>query len=219
MACRHRQQLVGILLACLSFGTSAEVDWPSALQFSFDAGAENPLVLFGFNPQPEPPALTVNQVLGPTRAVQEVSGIEPTPFEFFIATSAGSFSLPTVPESDFSALQVGYTSPGGVDFIFQFNFSPAADADPGSGSNPLFFNPQPEPPADFGEPFGFGFSFGGMRNGDLVSVGLEILNESGEAIPISGSVAAPPVAVPNPAWMLPVMLVLLRLMARRRLRG
>jgi hypothetical protein len=31
------------------------IDWNTAFGLQVDAGIENPLILFGFNPQPEPP--------------------------------------------------------------------------------------------------------------------------------------------------------------------
>ena len=72
------------------------VDWGDADPILINAGLENPLVLVGFNPQPEPPALVQNAIFDPTALVLERAGVEPRRSSFTSARGAGnSFIRPT----------------------------------------------------------------------------------------------------------------------------
>jgi len=71
-------------------------------------------------------------------------------------------------------------------------FTPTGDGDASSGiSAPLFFIPQPEPPPQFADDFGFQFAFNDLSGVDTVSVSLQVLDESGRALEIQ-AVPLPP---------------------------
>ncbi|MEM9764352.1 MAG: hypothetical protein AAF968_17920, partial [Pseudomonadota bacterium] len=143
--------IVACLVAAPLSARTEPVDWLSGISFSADIGPENILVIFGFNPQPEPPAMPaplVQDVVDPTAAVRNLLGVEPTPFELFIAATGGTFGTPTLPMSDFSSLIIPFTTTLGNDVNFVLDFTPSADGDNSTATtDALFFNPQPEPPA------------------------------------------------------------------------
>lgn len=190
---------LAFFLAALSTTASraAGIDWSSTLQFSVDAGFESPLVLFGFNPQPEPPpAYSVVDFIDPTAATRQLSGVSPNPFLLYLAADGGSFSFPPEPVVDFSSLSIGFTTTAGTDLSFVFSFSPQGDGDLSSGiSDPLFFNPQPEPPPQFGDAIGFQFAFEGLRSGDTVAVKLEIFDEAGSPVKLAAVPLPPAIAL------------------------
>jgi len=71
--------LVGFLVT--PFLHAETVDWSSTLAFTVNNGIESPTVLFGFNPQPEPPPELVSTgSIDPSTATQELSGVSPQPF-------------------------------------------------------------------------------------------------------------------------------------------
>lgn len=173
--------------------SAAMVDWMEAVPIVVNAGIESPLVLFGFNPQPEPPpaGLSRSVLIDPTFAEQALGGIEPQPFLLFVAASGGAFSAPSEPVMDFSMLSVGFTTVGGQDLTFRFAFAPDGDGDASLGiSDPLFFNPQPEPPPIFDDAFGLQFAFE-LMGVEQASIRLQALDDQGQALGLS-AVPLPP---------------------------
>jgi hypothetical protein len=188
---------VSFILAFATTTSRADaIDWSSTLQFTADAGIESPLILFGFNPQPEPPpAYSTIDTIDPSEATRELSGIEPTPFLLYLSAEGGTFSFPPEPILDFSTLNIGFTTTGGTDLTFEFTFSPTGDGDASTGiSDPLFFNPQPEPPPNFDDAFAFQFAFEGLRVGDSAAISLKIYDETGAPVKLS-AVPVPPAIV------------------------
>ena len=185
-------------VAVLSIGTSRAtgIDWSSALPFSANTGFESPLVLFGFNPQPEPPLpYAANDIFDPSAVTRQLSGIEPTPFLIYLAADGGTFSHPPDPILDFSTLSIGFTTAGGADLTFEFTFTPDGDGNASTGiSDPLFFNPQPEPPRQFGDSIGFQFAFEGVQDGDTAAIKLEIFDKDGLPVKLA-AVPLPPAIV------------------------
>jgi hypothetical protein len=184
MQIRSRLLVVSLMLALMVPAVAtAEIVWPTAMAFRVDTGVETPLVLFGFNPQPEPPpALATNRFFDPETAVQELSGIDPTPFQLYLASEDGAFSVPSEPVVDFDTIEIPFTTNGGVDLTFLVRFSPRGDGDASTGiSDPLFFNPQPEPPPQLAS-IGFLFAFEGVAAGDDVSTSLQVLDEGMQPI-------------------------------------
>jgi len=193
------------------------------MRFHVEAGLETPLVLFGFNPQPEPPPhLVAMQSLDPNTAVQELSGIEPTPFQIFLGGEGGSFSVPSEPVVDFDQLVIGYTTAGGQDLSFVLRLTPDGDGDLSTGiSDPLFFNPQPEPPPGFVST-GFEFAFDSVSSGGTAVVSVQVLDEGGEPLLLIAESALLPALHPAlgravlPALLLALGAGALALRARRR---
>jgi hypothetical protein len=196
-----------------SIANATNVNWSSAVPFTVNAGVESPLVLFGFNPQPEPPpsGLVTNSFFDPAAATLELSGIEPTPFLFFTAAKGGSFAFPPEPIMDFDSLTIPFTTSGGSRLSFLFSLSPGGDGDASSGiSDPLFFNPQPEPPPGFDDSIGFLFAFNDLSGVDTVQLSLQVLDDSGQALGLS------PVPVPAAAWLFGTALIALTGIGKRR---
>lgn len=187
------------------FASALPVDWQETLSVSADAGPENPLVLFGFNPQPEPPALVINNDLDPTAALREVLGVEPTPFNLFLAADGGSFTSGLMPVLSLGTpgllgFDVGFITDLGTDLTFELRFFQN-----GSQSlieaDALFFNPQPEPPALWGVGgLGVQIEFANLISGDNVGAGLQIRDGAGTALALTSGPAVIP--VPAPVWLM-----------------
>ncbi|MEL6427155.1 MAG: hypothetical protein AAFQ33_17040, partial [Pseudomonadota bacterium] len=206
------------IVACLAtapLSAKAEpVDWLSGISFSADIGPENILVIFGFNPQPEPPAMPaplVQDDVDPTAAVRNLLGVEPTPFELFIAATGGTFGTPALPMSDFASLVIPFTTTLGNDVNFVLDFTPSVDGDNSTATtDALFFNPQPEPPALPADLFGLLFAFELGADDTQVAVSLEIQD------PVTDEpFALTAVAIPAPPAVLLLGAGLLLLGARR----
>ena len=188
--------LLGIFVFTLvEIANATTTPWDEAIPLRIDAGVENPLVLFGFNPQPEPPPLFFrNDLLDPLAAERQISGVQPTPFILFLGGQGGRFSVPSEPIVDFDQLSIGFTTFGGQVLELRFSFSPQGDGDLSTGiSDPLFFNPQPEPPPQYTDSTGFQFAFETFADGDPVSIQLEVFDEGGAVLPIA-AVPLPPAA-------------------------
>ncbi len=174
------------------------VDWGDADPILINAGLENPLVLVGFNPQPEPPALVQNAIFDPTALVLERAGVEPTPFQLYLGARGGEFVYPPDPIDDFDQQSIQFVTDGGNPLQYLLDFSPTVrGADPTGISdpgNPFFFNPQPEPPAAFDSAIGLSFLFKDLTNVDTVSLRLQVF-DGNEALGIS------PVPLPAAVWL------------------
>lgn len=183
------------LVACATTAPAASVPWDQGVPLVIHAGVENPLVLFGFNPQPEPPphALVSETIFDPTAVTRSLSGIEPTPFVVGLA-GQGRFLAPPEPGVDFDIIDIGFVTAGGQDLVMRLHFTPRGDGDLSSGiSDPLFFNPQPEPPPLYAHGLGFQFAFDDLAGIGTVAVGLEVFDGAGSPLAIS-AVPLPPAA-------------------------
>jgi hypothetical protein len=177
------------------------VDWGSATRISIGGGDDDPLVIFGFNPQPEPPAMSpfagVSETVGATEATRTAVGVEaPQRFVLFLAgrgPGGGVFAAPSAPADDFSELVVGFdTGFDTLEIVLDFSTSSGGIGD---GIDALFFNPQPEPPALFGEVgdvFGLEFAFTSLSD---ASVSLSVRDSSGATLGLA------PAPVPVPATL------------------
>jgi hypothetical protein len=196
---RIARTCLACFLTALSVSTSraAGIDWSSTIPISVNTGFESPLVLFGFNPQPEPPqSYAANDTFDPYAAMRQLSGVEPQPFLLYLAADGGTFSHPPDPVMDFSTLSIGYTTAGGADLTFEFTFTPEADGNGSTGiSDAVFFNPQPEPPKQFGDTIGFQFAFEGVQDGDTVAIKLEIFDKEGTPVSLTAVPLPPAVAL------------------------
>lgn len=174
------------------------VDWTSALSLSVGAGPENPLVLFGFNPQPEPPAAVITDI--PDFGFREVAGVEPTPFQVFVAATGGTFDA-SGPTLTTDTISIGFTTDGGQSLIFRTVLDRVGGAT--SMIDIVSFNPQPEPPPLFDVGFAFSFSFRGAAIGNSYVGVQQVLDSFGNLLPVS---AGPPVSVvPLPAGFSPLV--------------
>ncbi|WP_424968981.1 hypothetical protein [Dinoroseobacter sp. S76] len=203
------------------WATAASVDWEKTVSVSVPAGPENPLVIFGFNPQPEPPALVAQTTLDPTAALREVLGVEPTPFQLYLAAGGGMFTtgfqaVDAVGLPGLLGFDVGFMTDLGTDLTLELRF-----VQNGSGSvidaDALFFNPQPEPPAlSMDDSLGAEISFLNLVSGDDVGVSLQFTDANGRVLPIAAGPAAV-IPLPAAAWLMLGALGLLGgLRARRR---
>ncbi|MGQ8364856.1 hypothetical protein [Glaciecola sp. 1036] len=150
----------------------------------------NPLVLFGFNPQPEPPALPSTK---PTFVVEDVENPQVFDLGFAIASEGNvaplMIELLDTPIDDFSSLTLMVKNQRSLEDIFQVNFEFSTSSGGVIDLDSLSFNPQPEPPAEFrdGGVFGMNFSFTSLSD---VWVSFEVLNINNQAISFS-RVSAP----------------------------
>ncbi len=208
---KHLRVLALLALALATTGVNAtNVNWNSALPLSINAGVESPLVLFGFNPQPEPPpaALLSRAIYDPTAATQELSGIEPTPFQVYLAAQGGDFGAhPPDPGAPFDQIRIPFTTTGGSALTFLLSFGPSAVTIPGSE---LFFNPQPEPPPLFATALGLQFQYRDLTGIDTIAVKMQVFDDAGNALGIS------PVPLPAAVWLFGSALLGLVGLSRRK---
>lgn len=173
-------------------------------------GVVNPVLLVGFNPQPEPPAL-------PDATIMLGDGTEPlitqpaTTDSYTLVMSVIGSGIPTLghpPEPVMPAGAAASTTSlmftaGGHDFVLSL-----ALTGPGAVINWVSFNPQPEPPAQW---FGQQFSFSGLATDPTLSFSL---TEDGDAL----SFALVPTPLPATLPLLVGGLGVLGFCAQRRRR-
>ncbi len=185
------------------------IDWNESYLLRSNGGIENPLVRFGFNPQPEPPAafqlLETAHPPEPGRAAITVFGVEnPQLFQVFFAIglpgTALSVGSPVIPGGDFDTLSFdvfGPQSPGAGPPARLFE----VELDFGSESGGIVdffsaraFNPQPEPPAQFGpdSDFAMDFSFTALSS---ATVGLSVFDAQGNRLTLTQ------VSAPSVVWL------------------
>jgi len=170
-----RPRSFGIALAALLLlaptATAASVDWSEAFALQGRGAGLDPAVLVGFDPQPEPPvdaraALDLGDRTAPLLILRDQSnppaGLQL--FDFFLAVDVGQ-TIAIVPcflPSDVAPrleLEVrADTATGPILFgIFaDFSTSSGGLVDPGSV---VGFDPQPDPPGEFGALFGLTLAF------------------------------------------------------------
>lgn len=155
----------------------------------------NPAVLVGFNPQPEPPGdkpiLNMGDPAEPllVRPNQHNGATAPQIFDVILAITLPAVQLNFVdpPEPDRtspSAIHMRALAPTGglvFDIFLDISSSSGGILDPGSL---VGFNPQPDPPGDFGLGAAFGVSFSITTLSDAI-VGLRVVDASGNRISFS----------------------------------
>lgn len=182
-----------------SVGIDSMVDWSTAIAVAVDlgeAGLIDPEIQIGINPQPEPPGMpVVTDMIGPYAASRTFSGVvDDKRFALFLAGGAPSgaaFSPPTLDGRNFPQLVIGFDiGSSTLDIVLDFA---SGSGGIGSGLDAVSFNPQPEPPALFGQPAAsWGLEFG-MTSYSDVTVTMSVLDENGDALRLS------PAQVPLPA--------------------
>lgn len=202
---------------------------PLAGEMQAGVGApENPVVLFGFNPQPEPPpqGVILSTEVTPSSVDKMLTGVDAQQlFQMLVGVRMEGMTvdlfMPPVagPFGGFSVF-----ADIGVDTLeLRFGLSTGFG---GLGSDPVSFNPQPEPPPRFGAGFDtagldFGLAvplaFGGWRaqlEADEVMLRLQVFDGNGAPLAL-----APAAQVPAPAAGLALAAALAGLAALRRRRA
>ncbi len=163
--------LMAIVAISRSAG-AASVDWSEAFALQSRGAALDPAVLVGFDPQPEPP-VTARAVLdltdrtAPLLILRDQSsppgGLQL--FDFFVAFDVPGQTITIVPcilPSDVSphlGLEVRAdtaTGPLLFELLAEFSTSSGGLVDPASV---VGFDPQPDPPGEFGARFGLTLAF------------------------------------------------------------
>jgi hypothetical protein len=167
------------------------IDWNQAfvLQGNSPLG-DDPRVIFGFNPQPEPPIpykqffdlglpqaprITNSNTFGPDTAFDAYIGL------LLPAVQLSLRLLAAFPPDPIKTLELGAFDPAGVkvfDVYLDFLSSSGGVLD---GATAVAFNPQPEPPEPFAPDSDFGIAFTFTSFSD-VSVTLRMLDANGNQI-------------------------------------
>jgi hypothetical protein len=183
------------------------VDWADAFRLQSGAGLVDPIVLIGFNPQPDPPVrITTLDLRDPTAPSLIIAGqTNPQPFILFLAIGVGElyggpdtltmdFDLPALTGDDLSSYLFRARGDGSVhDVSLTFATTTLGILD---GTSIVGFNPQPDPPVDFAafDVLGLQFSFTSLSD---ARVTLRMTDAAGT--PLSFAAAAAP--VPEPATL------------------
>ena len=182
------------------------VDWARAFALSSGGGLENPALLVGFNPQPEPPAWLTNLDLSdPTRAVMTIPGqTNPQTFDFFIAAQkvqnalpggapTYGLDLPSLPADRYGSYSFILKGGVGGDVTVMLGFATSSGGlvDPGSD---VAFNPQPEPPEPYADAALMGLQFEFTALSDAI-VTLQLFDAAGTALTLAQVPAPAPLAL------------------------
>jgi hypothetical protein len=187
------------------------VDWGEAFQLEASNGIVDPAVLVGFNPQPDPPGTSARLDLrDPTAPLLVIAGqANPQLFHFYLAMSCDgsvkcALTLPALPTTDFDQYAFTASSAAGeLTVLLEFATSSLGIID---GTSVVGFNPQPDPPGDFGAGvMGLEFAYTSLSD---AMVTLRIFDETGT--PLGFAIAA----VPEPAALSLFCLGLVGLSAR-----
>jgi hypothetical protein len=172
--------------------SAAPVDWTEA--FALQGRADlDPAVLVGFDPQPEPPSaparaeLDLRDPSAPILVLRDQSNPSGALqlFDLFFALDAGGRSITIIPcvlpsgasprlELDVRADSV--TGPLLFTALFDFATSSGGLVDPGSV---VGFDPQPDPPGEFGATFGLTLAFDRLSD---VTVHFTLFDAQGEPV-------------------------------------
>jgi hypothetical protein len=225
----NRFALIILALFCLSIssvranGLPPPVDWDNAFTLQTSGGFVNPLVLVGFNPQPEPPAylgseldfgnpsgssseptVTANGVFASDQLFQILFAMDSPGISFFNAAGTpddfGHF--------EFSALDAA----GSILFNIMLDLTTSSNGVP--NGEWVGFNPQPEPPAlTPGQNASIGFNTG-FTSFSAVTLKLQIQDAQGNALNFSEAPAVVP--VPAAIWLFGTALIGLVGFGKRR---
>lgn len=156
---RSLRHLVAMAVAVLSLSPGGAVaavsgpaiDWSSVAVFSQEFPTTTPLILFGFNPQPEPPAATAIWRTTETTASRSIEGVSGEQlFTLLIGLEkGGALDLTTLP----TETSVGLLLPAVQSVREAARSVVEIDFFTSSGGTPLNImsvDPQPEPPAQLG---------------------------------------------------------------------
>lgn len=198
-------------LACCALPglATTAVDWSDVSVFEQSLGRSNPLILFGFNPQPEPPAAVGTWRTTDTSATRAIEGVEGEQlFTILIGLEKGGAldltGLPTDPVFCCTlllpAVQAAREAGGEVtalDALLVINLATSSD---GSPIDIVSFNPQPEPPAYLGDfdVWGLQFQFTSLST---ATVTFSVLNGVGGS-PVQLTNRTPPNPIPLPPTIL-----------------
>jgi hypothetical protein len=170
--------VVALLFASLSLATPARagiepspfipVDWSDSFALRSTGGVEDPRVIFGFNPQPDPPVgaaphpqLDLSNGAAPAIGLTGVNNPQTFRMLFSIGAASGLFRFrdATSPTDDFGALTMVFTGPAG-NYLVEFGFTTSSSGVVDLAST-VGFNPQPDPPlgAPGSASYGLDFSF------------------------------------------------------------
>jgi hypothetical protein len=203
-AIRHNLGAAALLCALAAPAQAAPVvDWADAFRLEPSGGLTDPVVLIGFNPQPDPPVrITTLDLRDPTAPRLVITGqSNPQTFVLFLAIGVGElngdptsmdFDLPPLPGADLSSYGFRATGDGSVhDVLLTFSTSSAGIID---GTSIVGFNPQPDPPGNFGAFDVMGLEFSFTTLSDAI-VTLQITDQAGAPLSLTAA------AVPEPATL------------------
>lgn len=174
---------IGAVINVAGTGGASAVAWGDAIALQVN-GFDNPLVIFGFNPQPDPPEDAILSLANPQQpTLSRTNGFTTdTVFDVFFAIglpngagSAYSLRPSALPAGEFGNFQFTAVGPMG-NLLIDLGFSTSSS---GMGFltsvDDVSFNPQPEPP--------FGFAGMAMEMGftsfSTAVVSLQITDEDG----------------------------------------
>ena len=222
----NRLTLIGLALLCLSISSvraavlpPLQVDWGNTFTLQTSGGPVNPLVLVGFNPQPEPPGyrgsvldfgtsseptVTANDTFESDQLFQILFAMEGQGISF--SNTAGAPDR--FGHYEFSALDAA----GAILFNILFDLTTSSNGVP--NGDWVGFNPQPEPPAYLpGQGAAIGFNTG-FTSFSAVTLKLQILDAQGNALNFSEAPAVVP--VPAAVWLFGTALIGLVGFSKRR---
>lgn len=199
--CARRLLTVAIAVLFLSPGAGVAavsvppVDWSQVAVFSQDFPTTTPSILFGFDPQPEPPASSAIWRTTETTASRSIDGVSGAQlFTILIGLEkGGALDLAAVP----TETAVGLLLPAvqsvreAARSVVKIDFFTSSGGTP---LNILSFNPQPEPPPRLGgfEVWALQFEFSSLST---ARVTFSVDDGDGTAVPLT-RVALTPVPVP-----------------------
>jgi hypothetical protein len=175
--------------------SAAPIDWSDGFLLQGRGGVVSPLVLVGFDPQPDPPGDPVTR-LDATSPVQPQLVIpnQSNPpggvqlFDLFLALEVAGVDLTivpsvfpsdTVPTLELEVRQASRTGPLLFDVFFDFATSSGGLVEPGSV---VGFDPQPDPPGQFGATFGLTLGFSRLSE---VTVAMRTVDAQGNRLSLA----------------------------------
>ncbi len=180
--------LFSIVIMLLSNSAKAAlVNWGDSflLQGESVQNELNPLVLVGFNPQPEPPAILSNRQ--PSFDFNDLSPMQVFDLGIAISTQGNNVPLAIVdaelPNEDFLNFSFMVNELENNSNLFSINLEFIPSADILIDLDTLAFNPQPEPPAQLfslGAVFGMGFQFTSFT--PMLSVAMQVFDANSNPI-------------------------------------
>ncbi|MCA8883799.1 MAG: VPLPA-CTERM sorting domain-containing protein [Rhodobacteraceae bacterium] len=177
---------------------AAPARWHTATLVSVNDGFINPLLIYGFNPQPEPPAVFPSSTrVSPTQISKTIHGVSGAQF-FQVLIGVGlKGQAATLSDPDLSdplsMTEIAFDT-GADTLSIRLTFQSSSG---GIGLGAVSFNPQPEPPPLLGQ-FGlqaFEFQFTSLSDANVT---LQVLDSRGTVLGLT-RVAAP---IPLPASVL-----------------